>query len=74
MNNIFIFFSTDILKFQRDKVWDRELTMFSNFSNLQRGHLTREDMMLTKIPLTGESVKFVGIMSIQENFIAYIPE
>ena len=48
--------------------------MFSNFSNLQRGHLTIEVMMLTKIPLTGESVKFVRIMSIQENFIAYIPE
>ena len=71
----FLFFSYWYLKVsERDKVWDRELTMFSNFSNLQRGHLTREDMMLTKIPLTGESVKFVGIMSIQEKFIAYIPE
>ena len=53
---------------ERDQVWDLE-TMFYN---LQGSHLAIEVMMLTKI--TGESVKFIGIMSIQENFIAYIPE
>ena len=42
------------------------------FYNLQGNHLAIEVMILTKI--TGESVKFIGIMSIQENFIAYIPE
>ena len=42
------------------------------FFNLQRGHLTVEVIMPTKI--TGGSVKFIGIMSIQESFIAYIPE
>ena len=41
------------------------------FFNLQRGHLTVEVMVQIKI--TGESVKFIGII-IQESFIAHIPE
>ena len=46
------------------KVWDQETMFF----NLQRGHLATEVMMPTKI--TGDSVRFIGIMSIQESFIA----